>query len=217
VGYELHITRALPGLYHERFPIQAAEVHDLIRSSPDLRLFQDPPSRPDYFMMAVGEDDWFLYDHGELRTKHPGDALIRRMLELAAVLDAWVLGDDDIIYTLIDDRIAERPAVLADLPYPRWYLSRDTPIPAAEWASVVSAQPDFRWSTRVRARVPSGLKWVECPPVACWTDHPAGRVVPFFLDEYEEIVDVWQPDPPTKDRVLALAPVLGATVTRVEP
>jgi hypothetical protein len=42
-------------------------------------------------------------------------------------------------------------------------------------------------------------------------------VVPFFLDEYEEIVDVWQPDPPTKDRVLALAPVLGATVTRVEP
>jgi hypothetical protein len=217
VGYEVHITRALPGLYHARFPIRAAEVHEQVRRAPDLRLVSDPPARPDYFLLAVGEDDWLLYDHGELRTKHPGDALIRRMLELAAGWDAWLLGDDDVIYMLAGDRIDGRPAVLADLPYPRWYLGRDTPILAAEWESVVAAQPDFAWSTRVRARLPSGPQWVECPPVACWTGHPDGHEVPFFLDEFEEFVDVWQPDPPTRARILALAPALGATVTRVGP
>lgn len=198
--------------------LRAAHHPGAARPSPDLRLVQEPPAHPDHFTPAVGDDDWLLYDHGELRTKHPHVALIRRMSELAARWDAWVLGDDDIIYTLTGDRIDERPAALADLPYPRWHLGREAAgIPAAEWESVVAAQPDFTWSTRVRARTPSGRSWVECPPVACWTGHPDGHEVPFFLDKDEETVDVWQPDQPTRDRVVAMAAALGATVSRIEP
>lgn len=211
MGYEVHITRAIPGIYFQRFPIRAAEVLDLARREPDLVPIP-PTSSPDYFMLTVGGDDWLLFNHGELRTKHPGEPLIRRMLTLAATLDAWVLGDDDHIYAEENGEVVARPAVLADLPYPTCFIARSSKIGESEWKSVVGAQSDFAWWDRVEARVPSGLKWFSCPPVACWTGHPSGKPIPFFLDEYDEGIEVFQPDPATLTRMRALARLLDAAV-----
>jgi hypothetical protein len=212
MGYEVHITRAIPGFYCERFPVTAAEVLDLVRQAPDLDVPTNPTASSEVFMVTVGEDDWLLFSRGELRTKHPGEPLIRRMLALAASLEAWVLGDDDHIYAEQDGRVVVRPAVLADLPYPTYVITRRDNIPASEWAGVVGTQSDFAWWDRVEARVPSGLKWIGCPPVACWTGHPSGKPIPFFYEEDENGIEVLQPDAATLARMRALAPLLTAVV-----
>jgi hypothetical protein len=212
MGYEVHITRVIPWMYSRRFPILADEVVGLVRRTPDLDMPEASRISLGEFTLTIGADDWLRFHDGELRTKHPREPLIRRMLAIAATLDAWVLGDDDSVYGLTDDRIVERPAVLADLPYPRSFIARGEPISAQQWADLVAIQPDFEWRTRIQARVPSGLRWIDCPAVACWTGHPRGKPVPFFLDEYEAAIDVWQPDTATLTRMRALAPALDADV-----
>jgi hypothetical protein len=62
--------------------------------------------------------------------------------------------------------------------------------------------------------VPSGFKWFSCPPVTCWTGHLSGKPVPFFLDEYEQGIEVFQPDATTLTRMQALAQLLDAAVVR---
>jgi hypothetical protein len=214
LGYEVRITRAIPGFYCERFPIAAAEVLDLVQQAPDLDVPTNPTPASEVFIITVGEDDWLLFSQGKLQTKHPGDPLIRRMLDLAARLGAWVLGDDDHIYAEADGRIVGRAAVLADLPYPTWYVTRHDDIGAVEWAGVVGTQSDFAWWDRVEARLPAGLTWIDCPPVACWTGHPAGKPIPFFLDEFSYGIEVFQPDAATLARMQELAPLLTAVVAR---
>ena len=74
----------------------------------------------------------------------------------------------------------------------------------------LAAQPDFTTMTRIEATLPSGVRWITCPPVACWTGHPSGRVTPFFLDR--DVIEVRQADGPTVQRTTALAASLGARV-----
>ncbi|RSM54881.1 hypothetical protein DMB66_36605 [Actinoplanes sp. ATCC 53533] len=201
-------------MYRRRFPLQAAEVLDLVHRAPDLDVPTAPKPSSEIFPVTVGEDDWLLFSDGELRTKHPGEPLIRRMLALAATLDAWVLGDDDHIYAEERGEIVVRSAVLADLPYPTYFIARSGKIGAAEWAGVIGTQSDFGWWDRVEARVPSGFTWFSCPPVACWAGHPSGKPIPFFLDEYEQGIEVFQPDAATLARMRALAQLLDAAVVR---
>ncbi|MEV6601139.1 hypothetical protein AB0M36_30445 [Actinoplanes sp. NPDC051346] len=217
MGYEVHITRAIPSLYFQRFPVTAAEVLDGVRQAADLDVPTNPGPSSEIFPITVGKDDWLLFSHGELRTKHPSEQLIRRMLALAATLDAWVLGDDEHIYAEENGQIVARPAVLTDLPYPTYFIARHDKISASEWEGVVGTQSDFAWWTRVEARVPSGLKWIGSPPVACWTGHPAGKPVPFFFDEYDRGIEVLQPDSATLTRMRVLAPRLDAEVLRDPP
>jgi hypothetical protein len=62
----------------------------------------------------------------------------------------------------------------------------------------------------IEAELPSGLRWITCPPVTCWTGHPSGRPVPFFHDQ--DLIEVSDTDEPTERRMAELAAVLAARV-----
>ena len=41
------------------------------------------------FFVRVGDDDWLWFQRGELTTKDPRPPLIRRIVEIGHLLDAW--------------------------------------------------------------------------------------------------------------------------------
>jgi hypothetical protein len=226
VGYDLHITRAFMSFDSERYPILGTEVDDLVREEPDLTIPPDAPRRPDFCYVtwesgAPDGDDYLLFHAGRLTTKHPRPGLRRRMTEMAARLDAWVIGDDGEVYEWDGNHVVHRqrgPEAFAFTWRPR-YITRGTsssgmnvhtPIRPDEWAALVAAQPDFATMTRIEATLPSGVRWIPCPPVACWTGHPSGRTMPFFL--HRDLIEVRHADGPTVRRMAALAASLAAKV-----
>jgi hypothetical protein len=193
VGYDVHITRALQWTDSEFFPIAAAEVADLVGRMSDLGL---------------------RYNDGAISAKEPSDPVIHRMLELAAELDAWVTGDDGEVYERDGGGVCRRERDEEDLPGDPLYLSRDglDPISADEWLAAAVEQADFRIDTTIKAKLPSGIAWIPCPPVASWTGHPSGEPVWCFHDE--DLVEIRADDPDTVRRMTALAVRMGAEVLR---
>jgi hypothetical protein len=208
VGYDLHISRALSWFDSEHYPIRPQEVIDLVRRSPDLAM---RGTGDDEF--AIDCDDWSLrYRDGELTAGNPPDGAVRRMLGLAADLDAWVTGDDGEVYEWDGVRMRTRERPDEEQPVDPLYLSRDGAIAAEEWMAVAAGQPDFRVDTTIEARLPSGVAWIPCPPVARWTGHPSGDPVWCFHDE--DLVEVRCDDAATVRRMTELAARLGAEVLR---
>jgi hypothetical protein len=219
VGYDLHITRAFMSFDSGRYPILGTEIDELVSTEADLVIPPDAPRRPEfcYLTWPADGDDWLLFDAGRLRTTHPRPPLLRRMTELAARLDAWVIGDDGEVYEWDGERVADRQRGPEAFAGNRRYLTRGTcssglnahaPIGPDEWAQFVATQPDFATMTRIEAVLPSGVRWISCPPVACWMGHPSGRPVPFFHDR--DVIEVRHADGPTTSRMLTLAPALAA-------
>jgi hypothetical protein len=130
-----------------------------------------------------------------------------------------VIGDDGEVYEWDGQRVVDRqrgPEAFAGNPR---YLTRGTfssemnpgaPIRPEEWERLVATEPDLEMMTRIEATLPSGRRWIACPPVAGWTSHPSGRVVPFFHDR--DVIEVRDPDEPTTRRMRQLAPALTATL-----
>ena len=81
-----------------------------------------------------------------------------------------------------------------------------------QWLAVAAEQADFRIDTTIRATLPSGVAWIPCPPVACWTGHPSGEPVWCFHDD--DLVEVRGDDPDTVRRMTEIAVRLGAEVLR---
>ena len=208
MGYDLHITRALEWTDSEYYPIPEVEVVDLVEQSPDLALRDG----------VVHADGWSLrYSEGELSCPEPPEPVLRRLLELAAALDAWVTGDDGEVYEWDGTAVSTREREEKELPSDPLYLSRDgldtdNPISNEEWLAAVGEQPDFTVGTTIEATLPSGVAWIPCPPVARWTGHPSGEPVWCFHDE--DVVEVRGDDPDTVRRMTALAVVMGAEVLR---
>jgi hypothetical protein len=222
MGYDLHLTRAVLSWDSERYPILGTEVDDLVREEPDLTIPPDAPRRPDFCFVVWDSgdsdgDDYLMFRAGRLSTKNPRPVFIRRLTELAPRLDAWLIGDDGEVYERTERSYDARQRGPGAFPWHPRYLTRgtyssgmnaDAPIRPDEWAAVVAAQPDFETMTRIEATLPSGVRRIPCPPVACWTGHPSGRPVPFFLDE--DVIEVRYADEPTVRRMRALAESLGA-------
>lgn len=204
MSYELHIARVVPWFYAPFFPILAEEALAVARHTPDMTVDESPARHPAQFMIGVGARGWLHYDDGRLRTRDPDDAMIGRMLRIAAELDAWVVDDEDELVGA---------GGVPQLPSPH-FIMRESPLTSGEWADVVDAQPDFGWATSVETSLPSGRRRIPCPPVACWTGHPSLAEVPFLLEPDGAWVEVWDPDPPTLGRMRSLAGLLGdAAVT----
>ncbi|MFC4066448.1 hypothetical protein [Actinoplanes subglobosus] len=199
MGYDIHITRAVPFYLDHRYPIAASEVRSLVRDTADLVIPDDQAAGS--FQILVGDDSWLAFTGGRLHTKNPGDPMIRRMIEIATALDAWVAGDEDEIYTWENGEVTSDEADLPEITP----ITLDRPVTAEEWAAHVAATPDLDWFTRVEAVLPSGRRWIDCPPVACWTGHPGGRPVPFFVDEAGDgAIEVEEPDDLTLARMRLL-------------
>jgi hypothetical protein len=223
MGYDLHITRAFVSYESERFPILGAEVDELVRAEPDLTIPPDAPRRPDFCYVfwtadAPGTDHYLLFHQGRLSIKHPEPAFQLRMMDLAAHLDAWVIGDDAEVYERDGDRVVRRQRGREAFAGQRRFITRGTwlgganrhvPIRPDEWAALVAAQPDFTMMTSIEAILPSGIRLIRCPAVACWTGHPSGQLIPFFFDE--DVIELRHADKPTERRMVKLAAALAAT------
>jgi hypothetical protein len=223
VGYDLHISRAFMSFDSDRYPILGTEVDDLVRDESDLTVPPDAPRRPDLCYISwdcdASDEDCLLFRAGRLSTARPRPEFVRRMTELAARLDAWVIGDDGEVYEWDGDRVVDRQRGPEAFAWHRRYITRGTsfnglnghaPIRPDEWAALAAAQPDFTTMTRIEATLPSGIRWIPCPPVTCWTGHPSGRPMPFFHDR--DLIEVRYADEPTVRRMAALAVSLDAKV-----
>jgi hypothetical protein len=222
MGYDLHITRAFVSSESERFPILGSEVDELVRGEPDLMIPPDAPRRVDFCFVCWTADasdrgHYLLFQAGRLSIKNPEPGFQRRMIELAARLDAWVIGEHAEVYEWDGDRVVERQRGPEAFAGRRRFITRGTwlgglnghaPIRPDEWAALVAAQPDFTMMTSIEARLPSGVRPIPCPAVACWTGHPSGRPVPFFFDE--DVIEVGHADKPTERRMAKLAAALAA-------
>jgi hypothetical protein len=243
VGYDLHITRAPFWIVGACYPIWERELADLIEREPDLWFEPDRKGprpafldgRPDRVAglpvrdslrmfgwddgagtVDRGEAEWLQVSDGQIQRKWPGEALTRRMAELARELDAWLMGDDGELYVPdAGGTIAGRDRVPEEYPpgfgvHPDHVLVREeSPIGREEWLRVAAGLPDFSVDREVEVRLPSGWRAIRCPEVARWTGHPSGRPVPFFhhADGY---LDVHRADPATVARMRELAPALEA-------
>jgi hypothetical protein len=222
MGYDLHITRAFQSYESERFPIRGAEVDELVRDEPDLAIPADAPRRPDFCYLLWTADPserghYLLFQRGRLSIKNPEPAFQRRMIEWAARLDAWVIGDDAELYEWDGERVVGRQRGQQAFAGQRRFITRGTwlsglnshaPIRADEWAALVAAQPDFTTATSIEAVLPSGTRLIPCPAVACWNGHPSGRAIPFCFDE--DVIEVRHADKLTQRRMVMLAAALAA-------
>jgi hypothetical protein len=220
VGYDLHISRAIRWVDSEWFPINRAEVMGLIQRHDDLAL---PDGYPDTgsggFDFSCRPDDWLWFTDGEIKTKNPVPGLIRRMVDLAAELDAWLTGDDGEVYTWDGREIVQRYRRPDEYQVEGCIITRasgtvyswEAPILPDAWMALAQAQPDFDIGTRIEALLPSGPSWIICPPVAHWMGHPAGIPLPFL--PFQDVVMVRDRDPATVRRASQLAATLGARVT----
>lgn len=112
MGYDVHITRAEEWVDSEEFPITIEEWVEYVRLDPEMRLdnvataFQDGEPLVSYqndglaVWTAYSQNDvdgnlaWFDYGAGEIVVKNPDDEIIEKMKQIAAALNAKVLGDD---------------------------------------------------------------------------------------------------------------------------
>ena len=105
MGYELHITRSETWLDAEANPLTESEWRALVADDESLTV-----SANDYYerkdlagaIVRIPAVLWlddsevaFWFDRGEVTTKSPNDATIIKMLQLAARLNARLVGDDN--------------------------------------------------------------------------------------------------------------------------
>ena len=95
MGYDLHITRAANWSENTGAEITPDEWLAVVRLDPELEI--DTTQGP-YFARWSGEsrypDPWLEWSGGNVHTKNPDSALLRKMVALAARLDAHVQGDE---------------------------------------------------------------------------------------------------------------------------
>lgn len=97
MGYDLHITRAQEWFDTAGHEIAAEEWLALVDAEPDLA--PAPEVGGPYFAVWVGRDAWLSWSDGQVFTKNPDRALLARMVQIAARLDARIQGDEGEFYT----------------------------------------------------------------------------------------------------------------------
>jgi hypothetical protein len=99
MGYDFHVTRAEHWSSTESQGILAEEWLDLIKSDPEL---VPAPENGQYFVIWRGTtkypETWFNWISGNITTKNPDKATLRKMLEIATRFNAHVQGDEGEIY-----------------------------------------------------------------------------------------------------------------------
>lgn len=123
MGYELHITRAEDWGESEQHPITWTEWKDLVEDDSELgfsetdRIGFENQSGEQALVDWLGEKKqesclhWF---DGRIESKHPSDALIAKMVEIAERLGGNVQGDDGERYPLEEQQsLGRRSGCLA--------------------------------------------------------------------------------------------------------
>jgi hypothetical protein len=99
MGVELHITRAEFWAQNEGKEITSDEWLAYVASDAELRL---SPENGKHFVLWSGRSEyeapWLDWFQGNVHTKWPDTALYRKMLSVAAALQAKVQDDDGNVY-----------------------------------------------------------------------------------------------------------------------
>ncbi len=99
MGYQVYITQADDWASNEGYFIEPSEWINLIERDESLRLAED---NGPYFALWEGDpnepDAWLDLVDGNITTKNPSESMLRKMLEIADLLDARVQGDDGEVY-----------------------------------------------------------------------------------------------------------------------
>jgi hypothetical protein len=99
MSYEFHVTRADHWASNEGQEILAEEWLALIKADPELVLV---PENGKYFVVWRGttkySETWFNWFSGNIATENPDKATFRKMLEIAARLNAHIQGDEGELY-----------------------------------------------------------------------------------------------------------------------
>lgn len=114
MGYDLHITRKEDWSDEDGPTISEAEWRRVIEEDPELRLDTETSCTMydgEYVFAAWnGEPGAFGYYNGEITTKNPTDAFIRKMVAIAKRLNANVQGDEGERYPeALDSRSKRKP------------------------------------------------------------------------------------------------------------
>jgi hypothetical protein len=98
MGYDLHITRRSQWSDDEGPEITLEEWKAYVESDAEVR--PDADNGPtDFLWSAHPQEPWPLWwDRGEVNTKNPDEATIRKLVAIAKRLSATVQGDDGEIY-----------------------------------------------------------------------------------------------------------------------
>jgi hypothetical protein len=92
MGYDLHITRS-----SERFHdggIRPEEWLAILERQQDLALAGVNGPHFAYWLPSGDEEEWLDWHRGTVYSKNPSPGLIARMVDIASLLGAQVLGDD---------------------------------------------------------------------------------------------------------------------------
>ena len=99
MGYDVHITRAEHWADNQGMEISPDEWLQIIQADPELLPVQE---NGEYFVIWRGPtkyaETWFDWSDGNITTKYPHRATLRKMLQLATALGAKVQGDDGEVY-----------------------------------------------------------------------------------------------------------------------
>jgi hypothetical protein len=115
MGWEVHLTRAANWSDSDQHPITAEEWLAVVATDPELSI--DTTNGP-YFAVWSGpssypDGGWFDWADGCVSTKHPDQAILGKLLQLAARLGAVVQGDDGEVYSRPEDLLLDEPVATA--------------------------------------------------------------------------------------------------------
>jgi len=99
MGYDVHITRKKLWLDDEGPRITWEEWAAYVGQDPELRLA--PELGKHMVAMSIKceyPDPWLDWCEGSIETKSPDEAILAKMLQIAAALKAKVQGDDGEVY-----------------------------------------------------------------------------------------------------------------------
>lgn len=99
MGYDVHITRAEYWANNEDRQIALDEWLQFIQSDPELIPM---PENGKYFVIwrstTKHPEMWFDWNDGNITTKYPDKATLRKMLQIATTFNAIIQGDDGEVY-----------------------------------------------------------------------------------------------------------------------
>jgi len=122
MGYELHIVRTRDWHEVEQKPITKSEMERIVANDPELSWSTDNSIQTPYGTLEVkGHHGILLRDKpsmswhsGRVSNKNPSNAEIIKMIEIAALLDAIVIGDEGELYQVKTDELGNQQVVSAN-------------------------------------------------------------------------------------------------------
>jgi hypothetical protein len=104
MGYNLYITREKYPFESEGLPITLTEWQEYVENDSELKIDPINNNRDDQLVIlwygegVVADDSeevgWFCWQDGQIETKNPDIAHIRKMTRIAAVFNARVVGEE---------------------------------------------------------------------------------------------------------------------------